>query len=325
MVAVRMILGFVGLGLLIRRSRIVDRVDGYAVMVTPRGKVSPFSWGRYIVISERDYSSDDYELILLHELTHLKVFHSADIILAQIARIVCWYNPAAWLLTREIQRIHEYEVDERVLASGVDAHRYQMSLVRMLAGGSCNGLIHNFNSNNFKKRISMMYKSNPGLLGKLRYLALAIVPVAAVAVVNIPAVASTLDSVSSASFPAVGDRAGVKSENTEIVMNYCEQGENISSPAHFPGGDAEMMKFMMKNLRYPADAQEANVKGRVVVAFTINVDGSLSNIRCTKSVYPSLDEEAVRMVKSMPAWVPAVNADGKKVATTYSLPISFRM
>lgn len=90
----------------------------------------------------------------------------------------------------------------------------------------------------------------------------------------------------------------------------------------FPGGDAEMYKFLARNLRYPQDALANNVKGKVRVQFVIEKDGSISSAKVIAPVYESLDKEAVRVVKSMPKWTPG-KMNGQPVRVYYTLPVSF--
>ena len=92
----------------------------------------------------------------------------------------------------------------------------------------------------------------------------------------------------------------------------------------FPGGMAAMMEFINQNKRYPKDALLEKVQGRVIISFVVEKDGSLSNIEVHKGVKPSLDKEAVRIVKSMPKWKPGTQ-DGKNVRVRYCIPVSFKL
>ena len=92
----------------------------------------------------------------------------------------------------------------------------------------------------------------------------------------------------------------------------------------FPGGMKALMDFIQKNIRYPEDAHKNNVQGRVIVKFVINTDGSISDAIVIKKVSPSLDNESVRVIMAMPKWEPAEN-NGKKVASYYNLPITFKL
>lgn len=95
-------------------------------------------------------------------------------------------------------------------------------------------------------------------------------------------------------------------------------------PPEFPGGITALVQFLSKNLKYPTVCKEQKIQGKVLVKFTVKSDGSISNIRVTKSVDPYLDKEAVRVVKSMPRWIPGTQ-DGKPVNVEYTLPITFKL
>ena len=90
----------------------------------------------------------------------------------------------------------------------------------------------------------------------------------------------------------------------------------------FPGGPEKMFEFINENLRWPDT--EADVIGRVVVAFTVEKDGSLSDIKVVKSLDSLFDKEAVRLVKSMPKWKPGMD-NGEPIRIRYSVPVTFRL
>ena len=92
----------------------------------------------------------------------------------------------------------------------------------------------------------------------------------------------------------------------------------------FPGGPAALMKFLMDNTKYPVVAQENGVQGRVTVQFVVEKDGSISDVHVLKGVDPSLDKEAVRVVKSMPRWTPG-KQNGITVRVNYRVPVLFRL
>ena len=92
----------------------------------------------------------------------------------------------------------------------------------------------------------------------------------------------------------------------------------------FPGGTDSLYKFLNNNLKYPEDAKKDSIQGRVICRFTIDTDGSITDIRVLRSVHPSLDAEAVRVISAMPKWVPA-EIDGKKIKRKFTMPIVFKM
>ena len=141
---------------LVRRGR-RERLEDGAVLVRTDRAVTPFSWGRYIVMSGKDLDENG-DAILLHERAHLRLRHSLDLIVTDVAGCLQWFNPAMWLLRRELRAIHEYEADEAVLESGVDARSYQLLLIRKAAGGRWYSVANSFNHSKLKNRITMMLR-----------------------------------------------------------------------------------------------------------------------------------------------------------------------
>lgn len=92
----------------------------------------------------------------------------------------------------------------------------------------------------------------------------------------------------------------------------------------FPGGQGALMQYLANNIKYPVVAQENGVQGRVVVSFVVERDGSITDVQVVRSVDPSLDREAQRVVKSMPKWIPG-KQNGQAVRVKYNVPVSFRL
>lgn len=111
--------------------------------------------------------------------------------------------------------------------------------------------------------------------------------------------------------------------NSEEVNNeeILQVAENMPE---FPGGTAELMKFLSKNIQYPSIAQENGVQGRVILQFVVNTDGSITDPVVLRSVDPDLDKEAIRVIQAMPKWIPGKH-HGKKVRVKFTLPIQFRL
>ena len=90
------------------------------------------------------------------------------------------------------------------------------------------------------------------------------------------------------------------------------------------GGINALMEYISKNLVYPADAQKEKIEGRVIASFGVMKDGSIDNIQVVKSVYPSLDNETIRIIKNMPMWKPGMNGS-EPVNVKFTIPISFKL
>ena len=182
----------------------------------------------------------------------------------------------------------------------------------------------------------MMYKQNNRAVRRMRVLALVPALVAAVLAVDMPAVASTLSMARSATFAPesaaaqAADAVSVPATAGRVasVDKVTEKNTNGQAPAklpQYPGGDAEMFKFLAMNVRYPAEAMKANEQGRVTVSFVVGADGSINDVKVMKGVSSALDAEAVRVVASMPRWTPARNEAGEPVACSFALPVTFKL
>ena len=106
-------------------------------------------------------------------------------------------------------------------------------------------------------------------------------------------------------------------DNSEIYNRYDMMPE-------FPGGNSALLNYLGKSIRYPVYAKENGIQGRVICSFIVETDGSISNIEVTKSLDPSLDKEAIRIISSMPKWKPALY-NGTPVRCHFSTPINFRL
>lgn len=112
--------------------------------------------------------------------------------------------------------------------------------------------------------------------------------------------------------------APIQEEDEQVIFQVVEE------MPHFPGGEQALMKWLSENIRYPVIAQENGIQGRVICQFVVNTDGSIVDIQVVRGVHPSLDEEAVRVIKSMPKWVPGKQR-GKPVRVRFTLPINFKL
>ena len=162
---------------MIRRGR-RERLDDGSVLVRFPQEITPFSWCRFIVISDADLARNG-AAILTHEQAHVRLHHSFDVLATDLAGCLQWFNPAMWLLRRELRAIHEYEADAAVLASGVDAKSYQMLLIRKAVGERWCSVANSFNHSKLKNRITMMLRKKSSRRAEAR--ALLLLPLAGLA------------------------------------------------------------------------------------------------------------------------------------------------
>lgn len=118
--------------------------------------------------------------------------------------------------------------------------------------------------------------------------------------------------------PSAGTGRAEETVDDNQIFDFLEE------MPEFPGGEAEMMKWLGKNVVYPAIAQENNIQGRVMVGFVVEKNGTVSDVKILRGVDPSLDKEAARVVKSMPKWKPGMQT-GKPVRCRFTIPVTFRL
>lgn len=277
---------------------------------------SPFCLFHYIVMSRDDYANNR-SYILTHEQEHIRLGHSIDLVVLQAATIIQWFNPFVWLIGKNLKAIHEFEVDEAVLNKGIDATQYQKFLVIKAVGNRLQPFVNNLNKESLKRRIIMMNQKRSNRWMMLK--ALFIIPVATLAV---SVFANTSDMSNMAN--AVSTTANTLSTtNVQTKQSDKKIFRVVEEMPKFKGGDAKLMEFLMMNMKYPESAIKAKQQGRAIVGFVVGKDGTVSDVYIEKSTgYDVLDNEVMRVVKSMPAWEPG-KQKGKPVNVKYFVPITF--
>lgn len=334
---------------LIRRARCVEVRNGIRIY-TMQGDISPFSWFRYIIMSEKDWQENRREIVL-HEMAHIRRCHSMDVAVCNMMIVFQWYNPAAWLLKRELQTVHEYEADEAVLSAGVDATHYQMLLIRKAVGERLFSMANNLNHNSLKKRITMMKikRTNPVQKAKIAFvLPLAAMTVAAFASQKVENLSEKVEQESEA-FSSVSDNPVVRAvgETARVAAvkvqeeKALEEASSLSMASdtaetksgkefpcipetfpQFPGGHIALFEYLSKNIKFPKSKENEDVKVRVVTTFTVEKDGSITHAKIVRSQGEAFDNEALRVINGMPKWIPGTQ-NGKAVSVKYTLPITF--
>lgn len=334
---------------LIRRARCVEVRNGIRIY-TMQGDISPFSWFRYIIMSEKDWQENRREIVL-HEMAHIRRCHSMDVAVCNMMIVFQWYNPAAWLLKRELQTVHEYEADEAVLSAGVDATHYQMLLIRKAVGERLFSMANNLNHNSLKKRITMMKikRTNPMQKAKIAFvLPLAAMTVAAFASQKVENLSEKVEQESEA-FSSVSDNPVVRAvgETARVAAvkvqeeKALEEASSLSMASdtaetksgkefpcipetfpQFPGGHIALVEYLSKSIKFPKSKEKEDVKVRVVTSFTVDKDGSITDAKIVRSQGEAFDNEALRVINGMPKWIPGTQ-NGKAVSVKYTLPITF--
>ena len=339
--AVRFLWGVANLFRLIRSGHCERLADG-GWLVVHRLPLAPFSWLRYIFLSECDMQSKP-ELILAHEQAHIRMGHTWDLLFTELFLWLQWFNPAAWLLRKELQSVHEFEADAAVLGMGYDSKEYKLLLIEKAVGTSRYTLANSFNHSSLINRITMMQKRKSNPWARMKYAFVLPVAATAMAAFARPEISRQMAEISSAKITdlsrmvqtTAAERTRPEAIDTTtsarevMVTGYAQFTDNkvyesAEVMPEFPGGEAELLKFVAKRFKYPTEAQRKGAQGRVIVKFVVETNGSISNIHVVKGIDPLLDAEAIRVCTTMPTWAPA-RQEGKAVRCYYTIPVTFRL
>ena len=232
---------------LIKGSNLVRQENGIT-LITHQKKIAPFSWMKFVVISEKDLKENGEE-ILTHEYAHIRKRHSIDLLIADICIFFQWFNPASWLLKQELQNIHEFEADESVIAQGIDAKKYQLLLIKKAVGTRLYSMANSFNHSSLKKRITMMLKKKSNPWARLKYLY----------VLARPEISSELDEISA-----------VKVNDLTAIMKT----EEVKSPEKHPAKEIKVQgQVLEKSTNAPVVGASVIIKGTTSGTIT-DLDGN---------------------------------------------------
>jgi len=307
-------------------------------------ETAPFSWMRYIVVSETDMSEDGRD-ILIHELSHIRKGHSWDLILTDLLILFQWFNPAAWLMKQSIQQVHEFQADDAVLKAGINAKQYQLLLIKKAVGTRRYSMVNSFNHSKLKKRITMMWKkkSSKWALAKCMYaLPLAFIAVTAFAT---PEISGRLSEISSVKDIKISLQQNIKPVTPPVpvpvpppavpVAETILQADQdtlvplatVEKRPLFANGEAEdaFTRWVFEHIKYPEEAHKKGIQGRVVASFVLNNEGYVTNVEILRGVDPLLDAETIRVLESSPKWERPGIYKGKNVRVRYNFPLNFKL
>lgn len=257
----------------------------------------------------------DCNLIIEHEKVHVEQKHSYDVLFLELMKIIFWLNPFYYLLKKEISEVHEFLVDETLLKKDTDVEQYcellmQNGNLKYMAIGN------HFNRSLTKIRFIMMTKKRKSTWLPIKILAML-----------------TLVFGLSLTF-----------NNCKILTKKTSQSEDarlyelneVDVMPEFPGGMLAVSQFLGENTKYPEEAKKNGVQGKVFASFVVSKTGKVINPKIerginTKPIPKSkrklaklLDDEALRVVSTIPDWKPAEHK-GKKVSVSFIVPIIFNL
>lgn len=313
----RFLIGFFQIRAIAKKSQDYYK-EGYHFKLTSK-EIAPFSFWKTIFIDERYKDSEELNTILLHESIHIQQFHTIDVLLFECATILFWFNPIFYFFKKSIKEQHEYIVDDVVKNSKTEIKPY-LILLCSTAGMQFN-ITNNFNKPLIIKRMKKM--AQPPSKSANMYKLLLTIPIILGLVVLFSIQNSNAKSII---IPTSSNSSIIVSTDivNDTIPKKTKMFHEVEKPATFPGGMDKLPVYLGQNIKYPQECRDKGIAGIVLVQFKITSEGEIKNVKAVVKVHPLLDKEAVRVIKSMPNWVPAEDK-GEKVDIMYQIPINFRL
>ena len=308
-----------------------EEEDRPSIYLLPDNQTGSFSFFNRIAISPADYESH-FDEILSHETVHVTQRHSFDVLLVEILSAIFWFHPILPAYKRSLQEIHEFLADQKTR----DRDLYADFLVSYAFGLPETEMVNAFyNSSLLKLRIQMLYQTKSPkwkfVMYPLTILITAILVVFVAACSDAPKTTGDLpggenslppEIVKNGEAPPLPPPPPVEMPDKDTEITDGKIFTAVEEQPEFQGGMTELYRYLSKNTRYPGAASRAGVEGTVFLQFVVRTDGSITDVEVLKGIGFGCDEEAMRVVKAMPKWLPGKQTS-IPVNVRYTLPINF--
>ncbi|MFT7588766.1 MAG: TonB family protein [Limisphaerales bacterium] len=278
-----------------------------------------FSFFSKMVVNEKHFQDNFWEQqkVLAHELAHMRQYHTVDVLLAELAKVIFWFNPFCWKFKNAVQENCEFLADQSAIK---DEDKQPKPYARLILTQSIAALgidamgvatVSNpFNQSQLQRRITMLTRTAQTNTSKslFRYILAFLMTGSIVLIMSCGVEPSTAAVIQEAD------------PNAKTFDDFSE----LDEVAEFKGGTSEMYKYLGNRIKYPTSAKKEGIEGKTLVKFVVDTDGAIINARVIKGFNEACDSEALRVIQAMPAWTPSTK-DGKTVKTELTLPIAFRL
>ncbi len=290
----------------------------------PKG--AAFSFFKKVFI---DPTLPQQAVICRHEQIHVRQLHTLDVLFLELLGVFVWINPVIYFYKRSIRDIHEYLADAEAARFQGDKQKYALLLLSTAIGVHPNNLTNSFfKQSTLKKRIFMLHKAQSKRNVLLKYGL--IVPVFGLMLLLSSATVRQNEQIK---FAATNILSGEQFQAVQrsiipdpVVATSARPDVpgTDSTPPSFPGGMKAFYEYLGRTIRYPAEARKQNIQGKVYLTFTVEKDGTLTEIAVKKRLGGGTDEEAMRVLRESPKWIPGTR-DNKPVRVKYDMPLSFSL
>lgn len=305
------------------KSGSIHKKEQYVLVVNKKAHL-PFSFFNYLFWSDSlKLEATDSGKILTHEMAHINQWHSLDVLFLEILSILLWFSPPIYLYKKSLRTVHEYLADAYVLRDS-KKKQYGQLLIRQATSGMQIALANNFIHSQLKQRINMMTRNKSRRKALLRYLPA--VPIL-IFMIFVFSNKNQQQNINETVLKANVPNNLLDTDTQKALFPGCKvEGKTLEELTSC--SRKEMLRFVYKNIRYPAEARKDAVYGMVITRFNIEKDGSVTRPRIIKEVGAGLGEEVLRIVELMQnlpqKWIPA-EKDGQKVRSVFDLPVKFQL
>ena len=346
--------------LILRGRRVkVEGLPRYVHVITHPDIKTPCSWMRWMILNSADVSVSP---VIQHELSHIRLGHSWDMLLCEFTCRMLWCVPFAWMLRQDLRDVHEYQADRRVLSTGIKDEDYQLLLIRKATSTRLQPVVNALNQSPIKRRFRMMYRkpSHRWMALKAVYL----LPLSALALMafatpkmneTIKTVAKEVEKVAELQRPEVSlpeepetktepkekveplkeemitdsptepesEAEKEKPHGRELPRTFYQLGVQGQLPV-FPGGASALRDYLREHINAALQSGVTPTDDIVYVRFKVFLDGTIREVEVRSSVNEEIDRAAIQIVKEMPHWSPARDYEGDETVWSYTLPIQFK-
>ena len=297
-----------------------EKLPDGCVLIKTEDADAPFSFFRWVFVPRTGWFSEQGagDVMLAHEQAHAHDWHSVDVLWVELLCVVFWFHPLAHWYRRSIRAVHEYLADAEA-SRWTGKKQYGLLLIRQAQSGVQLAFVNHFFQSPLKQRLIMLTRHASPAFRAIKYGFL--VPVAAFLFL-FACQKNTQDPID---VNPVAERATpprLPADDTVFELFDVEQ------PPQFPGGQEALSRFLSAAIQYPEAAKKEAAEGIVVIVFAVDKDGAITDVEGVRSERSDwrqdFQDEAVRVVSSMPDWQPA-RSKGKPVKVKFTLPIRFKL
>jgi len=278
------------------------------IFIPTQGQLPTFSFLNYIFLDNtKDLNHNEKAKILQHESVHIYQKHTWDILYFQLLIILFWFNPVLYFYKKDLTDTHEFIADAEVLRTS-NQKEYAALLIKQVFRQMDLSISHFFNKSLTLKRMKMLKKNH--LQSRKAKLAL-VFPLMALLLL-----------LASSKNTSIAENTATPTEINAFNLNNGKRAKNKITDPVFPGGKAALKDYLRQNFNYPAEALINKITGQALIQATIAEDGKLENFKTLQADNAYFEQEAIRVLKEMPRWQPAIK-DGKTIRVDLAFPFIF--